>query len=68
MENLESAMATYRKILNKMMIKALPEHRKEILHRELRSMHCTMSYHFYTTEKDTSEFIELAKEFTAIYG
>jgi TRAP-type C4-dicarboxylate transport system substrate-binding protein len=68
MRELESAMSTYRKILKKMMEKALPESRSKILHNELRSIHATMSNNFRTTEKDTAEFIELAKEFVDIYG
>lgn len=68
MSELESAMSTYRKILKKKMDMALLENRKHILDVELKSIHSTMSYHFYTTEKDKNEFIKLAQEFVSIYS
>lgn len=68
MVKLESAMSTYHKILKRMMDKALPESRANILHNELRCMYSTMSYNFRTTEEDKAEFIALAQEFVATYG
>lgn len=68
MSEFESAMSTYRKILKKKMDMALLENRKHILDTELKSIYSTMSYHFYTTEKDKNEFIKLAQEFVSIYS
>lgn len=51
MVKLESAMSTYRKILKRMMDKALPESRANILHNELRCMYSTMSYNFVPLKK-----------------